>query len=240
MATTAQKVLSRFEEGKPADPTENMSPEDAAEWRRMNEEHGDKFKTAMEAGRKPKDTAERHQLKILLDTVKNPQKGFLGGPDAQEAEATLREKFQYTEAEIRKLKQASQAERVADRYNQLVASQEDDGEWNPDQKRGEWNLTLMKDKNRWRYFLQNPVGGGGGSGNYSSKGAAYAAATGRVNWDKPEPKTLDKIWVIEREWDPHAGDWKTKKKSWQDLPKDWRAKLPGPPSRAELDRTRGL
>ena len=35
---------SRFEEGKPADPTENMNEEDAATWKDMNEEHGDKFK----------------------------------------------------------------------------------------------------------------------------------------------------------------------------------------------------
>jgi hypothetical protein len=36
----------KFEEGVPADPTENMSPEDAAEWERQTEEHKDKFKTA--------------------------------------------------------------------------------------------------------------------------------------------------------------------------------------------------
>lgn len=35
---------ARFEEGKPADPTENMSPEDAEKWEQMKEEHGDKFK----------------------------------------------------------------------------------------------------------------------------------------------------------------------------------------------------
>jgi hypothetical protein len=37
---------SKFEKGKPADPTENMSPEDAAEWERQNEAHRDQFKTA--------------------------------------------------------------------------------------------------------------------------------------------------------------------------------------------------
>ena len=37
---------ARFEEGKPADPTENMSEEDADEWRAMTEEHGDNFKSA--------------------------------------------------------------------------------------------------------------------------------------------------------------------------------------------------
>ena len=38
--------LSRYEEGVSADPTENMSEEDAATWQKMNEEHGNKFKTA--------------------------------------------------------------------------------------------------------------------------------------------------------------------------------------------------
>jgi len=37
---------SKFEEGKPADPTKNMSPEDAAEWERQNEENKDNFKSA--------------------------------------------------------------------------------------------------------------------------------------------------------------------------------------------------
>lgn len=37
---------SRFEEGKPADPTENMSPEDAKKWKENTEEHKDKFKAA--------------------------------------------------------------------------------------------------------------------------------------------------------------------------------------------------
>lgn len=40
--------LARFEEGKPADPTKDMSPEDAAKWKAMNEEHKDEFKMARE------------------------------------------------------------------------------------------------------------------------------------------------------------------------------------------------
>lgn len=40
---------SRFEEGKPADPTENMDREDAAEWKRQNEKNKDNFKTAAKA-----------------------------------------------------------------------------------------------------------------------------------------------------------------------------------------------
>jgi len=45
---STENVLSRFEEGKPADPTEHMSPEDAAEWKRKHQEHKDNFKSAAE------------------------------------------------------------------------------------------------------------------------------------------------------------------------------------------------
>lgn len=45
-------VMARFEEGVSADPTVNMSQEDAAEWERQNELHRDKFtKGASESGR---------------------------------------------------------------------------------------------------------------------------------------------------------------------------------------------
>jgi hypothetical protein len=37
---------SKFEKGKPADPTENMTPEQKAEWERQNKEHKDQFKSA--------------------------------------------------------------------------------------------------------------------------------------------------------------------------------------------------
>jgi hypothetical protein len=47
---------------------------------------------------------DRHQLKILKDTVKNPTKGLLGGPSAKEAEKILREKFNYSKAQIARLK----------------------------------------------------------------------------------------------------------------------------------------
>lgn len=39
-------LVAMFKKDEPADPTVNMSPEDAAKWKAMNEEHGDKFKTA--------------------------------------------------------------------------------------------------------------------------------------------------------------------------------------------------
>lgn len=39
-------ALAKFEKGVPADPTENMSPEDKAEWNAQKEEHKDQFKAA--------------------------------------------------------------------------------------------------------------------------------------------------------------------------------------------------
>ncbi len=52
----------KFEKGKPADPTENMSEEDAAEWERQNEEHRDEFKDAstMSGIMYPEDSAAAH------------------------------------------------------------------------------------------------------------------------------------------------------------------------------------
>ena len=44
----ASAKTARYEKGKPADPTENMSEEDAAEWQAMNEQHRDNFKSATE------------------------------------------------------------------------------------------------------------------------------------------------------------------------------------------------
>lgn len=45
-AGCGDELLSRYEEGKPADPTKEMSPEDAKKWRQNTEEYGDKFKAA--------------------------------------------------------------------------------------------------------------------------------------------------------------------------------------------------
>jgi len=41
-----EEIDAQFEKGKPADPTENMSPEDAAKWKEENEKNKDKFKEA--------------------------------------------------------------------------------------------------------------------------------------------------------------------------------------------------
>lgn len=54
--------------------------------------------------------AENHQKKICIDTVKNPNKSFLGGPSAKEAEETLKTKFGYTDKQIAKLKESIELE----------------------------------------------------------------------------------------------------------------------------------
>lgn len=46
MASEDEEKSSRFEEGKPADPTKNMSPEEAKKWKAQKEKHKDEFKTA--------------------------------------------------------------------------------------------------------------------------------------------------------------------------------------------------
>lgn len=58
-------------------------------------------------GRKPTSVPEKHQLRILLDVMKNPQKARILGPyDDTEAERILREDFQYTDADIKRLKKS--------------------------------------------------------------------------------------------------------------------------------------
>jgi len=46
VADDEEDKQSRFEEGKPADPTKNMSPEDKAKWHSEKEKHKDEFKSA--------------------------------------------------------------------------------------------------------------------------------------------------------------------------------------------------
>ena len=48
--TWGRRRRARFEEGKPADPTKNMSPEEAKEWRENTEKYRDKFKSASRFG----------------------------------------------------------------------------------------------------------------------------------------------------------------------------------------------
>lgn len=68
-AMTALAKAARFEAGKPADPTKHMSPEDAAKWKDMNEEHRDKFKTA---GSQFYLVSVNHRGEPLVDGILDP------------------------------------------------------------------------------------------------------------------------------------------------------------------------
>jgi hypothetical protein len=68
----------------------------------------DLSKQQRDASRKPSSVPEQHQLKILIQTLRMPDPiaGVMGGPSPKEAEKILREKFDYSDAEIRRLKKA--------------------------------------------------------------------------------------------------------------------------------------
>lgn len=56
---------------------------------------------------------DKHQLRILKDTLKNPDKALLGGPSVEEAEQILRDKFKLSPDQINKLKNSTVEARMA-------------------------------------------------------------------------------------------------------------------------------
>jgi hypothetical protein len=67
-ATSSEEARrSRFEESKPADPTKNMDPADAKEWKVQNDKNKDNFKSAAE-----EDPLDRYKLELdtAIETLK--------------------------------------------------------------------------------------------------------------------------------------------------------------------------
>jgi hypothetical protein len=62
--------------------------------------------------RKPTNPVDKKQHDICVDTVKNPNKAFLGGPSADEAKKALKTKFGYTDQEIKKLEEVKRASAI--------------------------------------------------------------------------------------------------------------------------------
>ena len=85
-------------------------------------------------------------------------------------------------------------------------------------KHGEWNLIIRKNRSRYQYFMENPQGGGGGSGSYPSMKAAIDAGL-RVDWKK-HGKGKTKVWLIQAEWSPMDENYVVKKAGWLDIPKE--------------------
>jgi hypothetical protein len=77
LATMDDAKRSRFEEGKPADPTENMSPADAAEWKKQNDKNKDKFKSGMaREAEVDKELLTRYRLELdtAIEALKSAKK----------------------------------------------------------------------------------------------------------------------------------------------------------------------
>jgi hypothetical protein len=72
---------------------------------------------------KNKDVPSKHQLKIAIDTVKNPNKSMLGGPSEQEAIKILKDKFKYSDEDIKKLQESKKNEYRIKERRTLTASQ---------------------------------------------------------------------------------------------------------------------
>lgn len=62
------EIMAKFEKGKPADPTENMSPEDKKKWEAMKDKHGDKFKQAT-LTRSAKENPMNKTARVALRTL---------------------------------------------------------------------------------------------------------------------------------------------------------------------------
>ena len=54
------------------------------------------------------NTLDKHQLKILIDTVKNPDKWLLGSVSESEAKQILKNKFNYSDKKNKSLKRGKQ------------------------------------------------------------------------------------------------------------------------------------
>jgi hypothetical protein len=59
-------VMAKFEEGKSVDPTQNMSEEDAAEWKRQHALHKDQFKqAAVSDGHGPSSDGKYYHVSLM-------------------------------------------------------------------------------------------------------------------------------------------------------------------------------
>ena len=52
------------------------------------------------------DIADKHQLKILVDTVRNLDRWLLGGPNESQAIQILKTKFNYSDKKIKAIQEA--------------------------------------------------------------------------------------------------------------------------------------
>lgn len=68
----------------------------------------------------PRSVPDKNQHKIAVDTVRNPAKSFLGGMSEADAIKILKTKFEYSDAEIKKLQEIKLTESQIKRIKPLL------------------------------------------------------------------------------------------------------------------------
>ena len=63
------------------------------------------------------NTLDKHQLKILVDTVRNPDTWLLGSVNESEAKQILKSKFNYSDNEIKEIKLCDEKEEIDRQVN---------------------------------------------------------------------------------------------------------------------------
>jgi transcription antitermination factor NusG len=105
----------------------------------------------------------------------------------------------------------------------------DFGDWEPWEKRGEWNLIVYHHGGRRNlsYFMKNPSGGGGGSNDGTSVKSLVNMVIHQTGWAVPHinPKNKDKVWVSVVQFD--GQHWKPVKQWWEPVPAE--LLVPKPP-----------
>jgi hypothetical protein len=170
-ANTADEARrSRFEQGVPADPTQKMDPEDAEMWKEKNDEHKDKFKTALGDA-----------------VVAGKSKGALG-PDGGGALAKFEEGKPADPTENMSPEDAKRWKEEHDKNQDNFKSAydrraSDDGGFEDGVDKGKFTIILHQPSaSKWTATYINPQGGSGSSSATSSPKVALQVALGKIDF----------------------------------------------------------
>lgn len=116
----------------------------------------------------------------------------------------------------------AQAEGSIERPTPSAEAEPDTHDWEPYEKRGEWNLLIYHPGGRRNlsYFMKNPSGGGGGSNDGPSVGPLVKKVIHQTGWGVPHinPHKKDKVWVSVLQLE--GENWKPVKQWWEPVPKE--------------------
>ncbi len=130
---------------------------------------------------------------------------------------------------------ADQAEGSIERPTPSAQAEPDTHDWEPYEKRGEWNLLIYHPGGRRNlsYFMKNPQGGGGGSNDGTSVTGLVKKVIQQTGWHVPHinPHKKDKVWVSVLQME--GENWKPVKQWWEPVPKELLEKAEKPLSDKE-------